>query len=100
MQGSYERCKLLEHYSEPRNALPTLARCVAGFLVVICLSLSVEPGRGALQGAVVARSPHPAEAHRKQVFEERRNRHVNQEPARKPHKLFAPTRMPRITRVL
>ena len=64
MQDSYETGKMLERYLEPRNALPTLAGCVAGFLVVIGLCLSVEPGQGARQGFAVARSPRPAEVHR------------------------------------
>ena len=81
MQSAVERRRLLRSmHAEPVRAWMILARCAAGLAVIaliaaIGVSDRVDPGvAGAAVPAATPRPGQAAQAHRKQVFDERRAR--------------------------
>ena len=83
MQSSIERERLMKTlHDEPANAWVVLAGCAAGLAIVVLLVAMVVRdervmGGSAAQGAILPRAVTAtvdAESHRKQVFDERRQR--------------------------
>ena len=83
MQSFGERRKLMEAYGEWRGAASVVAACGAGFLFIGVLALAwFFPGDERPEGQRLEQRARPAEAHRKQVFDERRSRYEERSESR------------------
>lgn len=75
MQSFSERRRLAEAYGERRCAASVIAACTAGLLFIVGVLAWLAPGEGHQERQRLENRARPAEAHRKQVFDQRRDRY-------------------------